>query len=137
MTPPSPPDVVHSFIDRINQGDIDSLVELMTDDHLFVDSLGHTVQGRESMRKAWHGYIDMVPDYEISVEEIIESADTVIVLGVAGGTYSRDGTLDPANRCQSPAAWKAVVRGDKVSEWRVYSDNEPIREIMRRLEKQS
>ena len=40
------------------------------------------------------------------------------------GTYA-------ATKWQTPAAWKARIRGPLVAEWRVYADNEPIRAIMR------
>jgi hypothetical protein len=36
------------------------------------------------------------------------------------------------NRWETPAAWRAVVEGVLVAEWRVYTDNEPMRERMRR-----
>lgn len=34
------------------------------------------------------------------------------------------------NHWEITAAWKAVVRGGYVSEWRVYADNEPVWKIM-------
>jgi hypothetical protein len=45
---------------------------------------------------------------------------------MAGGTYSGDGTGKAENCWQVPAAWLAVVEGDKIAEWRVYADNKPI-----------
>jgi ketosteroid isomerase-like protein len=44
------------FMNRINQRDADKLAALMTEDHTFVDSLGQTVHGRETMRAGWQGY---------------------------------------------------------------------------------
>jgi ketosteroid isomerase-like protein len=38
------------FRDRINQRDPDKLADLMTEDHVFIDSLARTVRGREAMR---------------------------------------------------------------------------------------
>jgi hypothetical protein len=35
------------------------------------------------------------------------------------------------NRWETPAAWRAVVVDGLVAEWRVYTDNEPMRERMR------
>jgi hypothetical protein len=29
-----------------------------------------------------------------------------------------------------PAAWKAVILGDRVAEWRVFADNKPVYEIL-------
>ena len=41
-------DIVLQFLERINQHDADRLAELMSEDHVFVDSLGHAVHGREA-----------------------------------------------------------------------------------------
>ena len=43
-------ETVLDFLDRINKRDADKLAELMTEDHVFIDSVGNTVQGREKMR---------------------------------------------------------------------------------------
>jgi hypothetical protein len=88
--------------------------------------------------------------------------DVVVMLGKARGTYCHpcDEDLSPGtptncpdegslprspnardrghpelkmeNRWETPAAWRAVVEGGLVAEWRVYADNEPMRELMRR-----
>jgi ketosteroid isomerase-like protein len=127
-------DIALEFVDRINRRDVDHLCELMTEDYRFVDSDGTVdARGRESQREGWRGYYAMVPDYRIEVEETIVSGDIVILLGTASGTYTADGELRPENRWQTPAAWKAVVRADRVAEWRVWADLEPIRAVMRRL----
>lgn len=128
-------DVALEFVDRINRRNVDLLCELMTEDHRFVDSDGTVpVTDRESMREGWRGYYAMVPDYRIDIEETIGSGDVVVLLGIASGTYTADGELRPENRWETPAAWKAVVRDDRVAEWRVWADLEPIRAVMRRLE---
>jgi hypothetical protein len=54
------------------------------------------------------------------------------MLGVAEGTYTPDGKLKPENRWKTPAVFRALVEDGKVAEWRVYADNEPIRERMRK-----
>lgn len=42
---------VLQFLERINQHDADKLAELMAEDHVFIDSLRHSVSGRENMRR--------------------------------------------------------------------------------------
>ena len=49
----NPVETVLAFIDRINQRDPDKLAQLMTEDHVFIDSLGQAVRGREQMRAGW------------------------------------------------------------------------------------
>jgi ketosteroid isomerase-like protein len=127
-----PVKVVKAFMERISAQDVDGLCELMTEDHTFFDACDHTATGREEMRKGWKGYYAMVPDYWVTCEFICSDNDIVLAVGRAGGTYTSNGTLRPENKWDIPAAWKAVVRDGKVAEWRVYADNEPIREIAAR-----
>jgi ketosteroid isomerase-like protein len=128
----NPVETVLAFLDRINQRDVDKLVELMTEDHVFIDSLGHSVQGREKMRAGWRGYYAMCPDYWVSHEETFQNGNKVAVFGVAGGTISARGKLLPENQWRTPAAWFAVVEKGLVKEWRVYADIKPVYDILAR-----
>ncbi len=119
----TPIEIVQAFMDRINQRDPDELAELMTEDHVFIDSLGNTMRGRAAMRKGWKGYFSMCPDYWVSHEEIFQSENIVAVFGAAGGTIA-------GNTWRTPAAWRAVVENGLVQEWRVYADNKPVYDIL-------
>ena len=103
---------------------------LMSPTHRFIDSLGKVVEGREKMREGWAAYFRMVPDYSVAIEEIYPSDPVVIMIGMAQGTYSRDGKLNPENRWQTPVAIRALVEDGLVAEWRVYADNEPLRKLL-------
>jgi uncharacterized protein (TIGR02246 family) len=124
--------VVEAFVRAVNRQDVEALAELMSEDHRFVDSLGAVVQGREAMRAGWKGYFGMVPDYSIAVEETFCDGPIVVLLGTAQGTYAGSGKVTPENLWKTPVALRAFVEADKVSEWRVYADNEPIRRLMAR-----
>jgi ketosteroid isomerase-like protein len=89
----APNETVQRFLDCINQRDPQKLSELMTEDHLFTDSLGNSVRGREQMRAGWQGYFAFCPDYWVSQEEILANGKLVAVFGAAGGTIARDGQL--------------------------------------------
>jgi ketosteroid isomerase-like protein len=121
-----------AFVRAINRQDLDGLVALMTPEHRFVDSLGNRVVGREKMRAGWAGYFKMVPDYSIAVEETFCDGPVVVLLGMAEGTYSHDGTMTVENRWKTPAVIRAQVEDGLLAEWRVYADNEPLREQMRK-----
>lgn len=128
----SPEAVVEAFVRAINRQDVDALAEWTSDDHRFIDSLGAIVAGREPMRAAWAGYFRMVPDYTIAVDEILCDGPVVVMLGIAQGTYTPDGQLKPENRWSAPAAFRAFVEDGRIAEWRVYADNEPLRQLMRK-----
>jgi uncharacterized protein (TIGR02246 family) len=125
-----PLSVAQAFVRAINAHDVTAVADLMSDGHVFVDSLGTTVRGKEAMRKGWEGYFGMVPNYTLTIEETFSSENAVALLGVAHGTYSPDGRLSAENDWQTPAAFRAVIEDGKVNEWRVYADNEPIRQLM-------
>ncbi len=126
----SPESVALAFVNAINRQDVDALMELISPEHRFVDSLGNMVEGREKMRAGWRAYFDMVPDYKIAVEETYREGSAVVMLGEARGTFAPDGKMRTENRWRTPAAFRALVEKSKVTEWRVFADNEPIRRFM-------
>jgi hypothetical protein len=72
----------------------------------------------------------MVPDYRVAIDEVVTDGPLVVMLGVAEGTYAPHGELKPENRWTTPTAFRALIEDGKVAEWRVYCDNEPIRQCM-------
>ncbi len=121
----------HGFVRAINRQDVEALAKLMTAEHRFIDSLGGVVEGRDKMLAAWAAYFRMVPDYAIAVEETLCDGPVVVMLGVARGTYAPDGQLRKENQWETPAALRAFIEDGKVAEWRVYADNEPMRQMMK------
>ena len=82
------------------------------------------------MEKGWLGYFAWFPDYSIKVDESFSNGNVVALFRTAQGTYSVNGNLLAENHWEIPAACKAVVHRGRVSEWRVYADNEPVWKIM-------
>lgn len=122
--------VAQAFIRAINRQDVDALAELMSEQTRFIDSMGTIVEGRETMHRGWTKYFQMVPDYTVAVEETFCDGPVVVMLGMAEGTFTPHGQLKPENHWTTPTAFRAFIEGGKVAEWRVYCDNEPIRQRM-------
>lgn len=126
-------EVVEKFVDRINAHDVDGLVALMSPDHVFIDSLGIKF-GRPEIETGWRQYFATVPDYWIRVDRVVMDDRALILIGTAGGTYvPAGGVLRTENEWKTPAVWRAVIQSGMVSEWRIFTDNEPIRAKMRAL----
>jgi len=125
-----PGDVVAAFVAAINRHDLQGLVELMTEDHVFVDALDNRVAGRAALRTAWEQYFRMVPDYWLKIERTLEDVRGVGLFGVAGGTYDPGSGQGKGGQWSVPAAWLAETRDEQVALWRVYADNLPIRRLM-------
>jgi ketosteroid isomerase-like protein len=130
----TPAQTVLAFINCINAHDVESLCALMSADHRFTDSVGHSFHGRQGMRMAWEGYFAWFPDYQIVVEDLLEQGNLVLVTGQASGTYAAQGKLAPENYWEAPAAWKAIVEDGHLTHWQVFADNHPVREIMKKYE---
>jgi ketosteroid isomerase-like protein len=124
-------EIAQKFVKAINAHDTDGLTKLMSSDHVFVDSLGNRAPA-SAMRSGWQGYFTMVPDYWIKVDQIVSEGNVIILFGSAGGTFvPKGGTMKPENKWETSVAWRALVKEGRVAEWRIYCDNEPIREKMR------
>jgi ketosteroid isomerase-like protein len=133
----NPTETVLRFLECINQRDADKLAEMMTEDHVSIDSLGQSVRGCEKMRAGWRGYYAFCQDYWVSHEEILARGNFVAVFGAAGGTIAADGKLPSEKKWRTPAAWLAIVENGLVKEWRVYADNKPVYAIMAKSRAQS
>ena len=134
MTTESPIMVVLKFEELINRRNVDAIISLVTEDSVFMDSLGNQIEGTDRLRKAWQGYFQMVPDYALTHSEIFAQQDTVAIFGTAQGTFSHDKQIKKDDFWKTPAAWKAIVKNGKIALWQVYADNEPIRQIMRKYQ---
>lgn len=47
---------VKQFIAAINRQDVEGIYALMHDDHVFVDSQGNKLSGKDTMKEGWQGY---------------------------------------------------------------------------------
>lgn len=124
--------VANAFVGAINSQDLESLSELMPEEHRFIDSLGRVLEGRENVRAGWVEYFRMVSDYSIELQETFIRGPVVVMLGLAQGSYAVDGHLTELDRWSSPAVFRAFIDDGKVKEWRVYADNEPVRKRIRK-----
>ena len=125
--------VVKAFVAAINSRQVEALSELMTDGHVFVDSDGTRLEGRERVTQAWSAFFAMVTDYRIIVGETLVRDDTVVILGRAEGGFRRDETPGEKHQWSVPAAWRAVVDGAHVALWQVYVNPEAMARTLERI----
>ena len=117
---------VMDFVEAINTTNINKIVELMANDHIFIDSQGKKVVGKNNLKQAWLGYFELFPDYKIEITDTLENESLVVILGYASGSYKNL----RKNYWKIPAAWKAVVENDKIKLWQVFADNSVVVEII-------
>lgn len=123
-------ETARQFAEAISRQNADDIYALMSEDHVFIDSDGAAYGDTEKMRQGWSDYFKMFPDYRLNITETFSSGDTVVFLGTASGTYTRDGNLKPENHWEVTAAWKAVISNEKVKIWQVFVNVERIRDII-------
>jgi ketosteroid isomerase-like protein len=116
---------VDEFVAQINAHDPSGIIALCTADHVFTDSLGSTLSGRERLKEAWVGYFSLFPDYRIEIESAIAQDTLVLACGFASASHAA-----AQKRWRIPAAWRARVVDGHIAEWQVYADNKPVYELL-------
>jgi ketosteroid isomerase-like protein len=119
MSRSSNTDVAFRFVEAINRLELDTLTDLMTEDHTFVDLSGDRHEGRETMRDGWREYMTSFPEYMIHVSEVYEVGDTVFLVGRTTGSHLK---LPREVEFREPIIWAAQIRDGRVAEWRLYDD---------------
>jgi limonene-1,2-epoxide hydrolase len=117
--PVDPVRVVLSFIDCINQRDVQGLGRLMTDDHELTVFDEAALIGREANLAAWRGYVESYPAYVIAPHRLAERAGVVTVLGHTTGSHL--GLPDEQER-QLTLLWVAEVVDGAIRSWRLLED---------------
>ena len=113
MTTPDPKNIALQFNECINQRDIDGLAQLMTDDHVFIDTADHALEGKQPCLAGWQDFFRAFPDYK-NIFETVKVKDTFVM--ITGHSTCSD------QRLEGPARWTAKIRDGKVAAWRVYED---------------
>lgn len=122
--------VVIDFVDAINKHDVNRMYELMTTDHVFINSHGKRIEGKENMKLGWEGYFEFFPDYTIEITEIIENESVIGIFGYAYATYMKKKNKQNSNYWRLPGAWKAIVSDGKIKLWQVFTDTKVPYEII-------
>jgi ketosteroid isomerase-like protein len=116
---------LQKFVGRINAHDPTGIIALCTSDHVFIDSLGSRLSGRERLEQAWAGYFSLFPDYRVEVESAVAQDALVLACGFASATHAAS-----QKKWRIPAAWRAIVKHGQIAEWQVYADNKPVYELL-------
>jgi ketosteroid isomerase-like protein len=120
----NPIDITLQFVEHINRQDLPDLVELMSEEHTFIDLAGDVHRGRETMQEGWAQYFSMCPQYMIHVSEVYLSDLDVILVGRTTGSHVQQ----PRHiEIQDTLIWVASIENDRVTQWKLYYDNDQNR----------
>jgi predicted SnoaL-like aldol condensation-catalyzing enzyme len=101
------------FNECITRHDLYSLSALMSDDHLFVDRDGNTVQSKVKMTSAWEEFFKLFPAYRNTFVRVDSNGDEVVMIGFAFWNEEKP---------SDPAIWTAHITNDLVAEWWIHYD---------------
>lgn len=124
--------VLPDFINAINRADVDKMVDLMADDHTFIDSQDNKCTGIDNLKQAWIEYFTLFPDYNIELTGILKKKTLFYMVGYAGGTYKNLKNENNSNYWRIPAAWSAIIKNNKIQSWQVFADNSVVLVIVNR-----
>ena len=81
MSEKDPKLVALLFNECINNRDLQGLSDLMTENHVFIDSNNDVHKGKELMIKGWGDFFNQFPDYRNHFAIVESRQDQVFVIG--------------------------------------------------------
>jgi ketosteroid isomerase-like protein len=122
--------IVNRFVKAINDHDVSEIVNLMSEDHIFIDAMDNKSVGNKGMAEAWNGYYELFPDYKIDISDIIENESVIGLFGYVNATYKNVINESNSNFWRTPASWKAITENSKIKLWQVYCDYSALFKII-------
>lgn len=117
-------EIALKFVECINHQNLATLSTLLTEDHRFIDLAGDEESGKELMTRGWQGYFDLCPNYLIHISEVYVRDAQVTLIGRTTGSHTGQPRQE---EIRETLLWVARVKGDQVSSWELYFNNEDQR----------
>jgi uncharacterized protein (TIGR02246 family) len=117
MAAESPQELVRSFVESMNEGDVDGAISLWTEDAVIVTAEGEPLAGRALIRQALEAMSANGTSIEIEIENLYEAGDVALVAGVL--TLS-GGAGETQFRTQAKST--VVYRRGEDGTWRIALD---------------
>jgi uncharacterized protein (TIGR02246 family) len=117
MTTATPEQVIERFSSLLARSDLDALVDLYEPDAVFAPQPGRLVTGRAAIREALTGFLELQPQMDGEITEVLVSDDTALVSnrwslrGIApdGAPVEMGGTSADVMRRGADGAWRIVI----------------------------
>ena len=122
--------IVIKFVKAINDHNVNEIVNLMSEDHIFIDATNHKTVGKTGMKEGWKGYYELFPDYKIEISDITENESVIGLFGYVNATYKNLTNNLNSNFWRISASWKAIVENNKIRHWQVYCDYSELFKII-------
>jgi ketosteroid isomerase-like protein len=114
--------IVMRFVKAINDHAVNDIVNVMSEDHIFIDAMDNKSVGKNGMKEGWEEYYKLFPDYHIEISDITENESVIGLFGYVNATYKNMTNELNSNFWRTPVSWKAIVENNKIKHWQVYCD---------------
>lgn len=113
----TPKELLVSYVEKFNAGDISSLINLYEIDACFVSRAGQVVKGIENIRQSLQSFINMNGKLESKVNGVIQTSDIALVntewsfngTGPNGKSVAITGKATDVLRQQSDGTWRILI----------------------------
>jgi hypothetical protein len=114
--------IVNRFVKAINDHDVNEILNLISEDHIFIDGQDNKTIGKRGMKEGWERYYELFPDYQIEISNVTENKSVIGLFGYVNATYKNFNNKLNSNFWRTPASWKAIIESNKIKHWQVYCD---------------
>ena len=117
MATSTPQEMIDTFFERFNAGDIEAVLALYEPDAVFVDEPGKVVQGTDALRESLTGFMALKPTLTLVKHEALIAGDiatnygkwTLTGTGPDGEPVSMEGAAVDVIRRQPDGTWKFTI----------------------------
>jgi ketosteroid isomerase-like protein len=118
----TPAELAVAFTAAITAADSAALAALTTADHVFTDTDGNQVTGKQACTAAWEGFFAAFPGYRNTFSEVRADGATAVMRGRS--------TCPGHPELTGAALWRAETRGDQLTAWQVHDDTPESRALL-------
>jgi ketosteroid isomerase-like protein len=119
MSKVTPEEVLHSVVESINTGNLESLMMFYESDVCFASQAGLVVKGREGIRQSLQGFVDMRGKTESKINRIFKTSNLAHLIS----KWSFSGTGPDGNLVNLASTTTDVLLQQPDGTWRVIIDN--------------
>jgi len=119
-------DIALRLITRINQQNLDGLLELLAEFHTF-NAIDRQVSDidRATAREVWRQFFNTCPDYMIHLSDVIDKGETTILVLRTTGSHLN---LPLSTEFQTKLIWVLKIEDNLISGLSIFLDDNRIRE---------
>lgn len=117
MSNHTPEEALHSIVESMNTGNIESLMMLYEHEACFASQPGQIVKGQQGIRQNLQGFVNMKGKLKSKVKRVFQTSNLALVIsewsfngtGADGNPVSFTGTATDVLRQQSDGTWRIII----------------------------